>query len=112
MKTIIWTLLFSSASVGPGDVMSSEKALLRELLSLYKRVGRLGRPVLDPSQTVTVRFSLGLLQMEVHEKDNMLILSTWANYVSTDLESRVLNGWLFRLDLCIQWNLFLRPPEK
>ena len=48
----------------------------------YSRLGRDGRPVKNVSTAVPVEFGLGLIKMELHEKENMLSLSTWARYVS------------------------------
>ena len=62
--------------------ISAEKRLVRDLLDRYRGMGREGRPVTNISQPVNVLFGLGLIKMELYEKENMLSLSTWARYVS------------------------------
>lgn len=63
--------------------MSGEKALLNKLLLNYDRVGRAGRPVLNVSTAVDVFFGLGLIQMDLNEKEKILTMSMWTRYVST-----------------------------
>ena len=36
----------------------------------------------NASDSVTVHFGLGLIQMELNEKDNQLTMSMWTKYVS------------------------------
>ena len=62
--------------------LSDEKRLIHSLLSAYKHVGLTGRPVRNISQPVLVYFGLGLIKMQVEEKDNMLSISAWTKYVS------------------------------
>ncbi len=62
--------------------LSDEKHLIHDLLEKYERLGRDGRPVKNVSHPVKVEFGLGLIKMELHEKENVLALSTWARYVS------------------------------
>ena len=62
--------------------MSAEKRLVHELLADYKEVGVVGRPTVNLTHPVHVQFGLGLIQMEVEEKENMLRLSAWTKYVS------------------------------
>ena len=59
-----------------------ERRLVSDLLRRYGRLGRDGRPVRNASTPVKVQFGLGLIKMELHERENMLALSTWARYVS------------------------------
>ena len=61
--------------------MSDEKRLIHDLLEKYERLGKDGRPVKNASEPVVVEFGLGLIKMELHEKENVLALSTWARYV-------------------------------
>lgn len=56
--------------------------LLKDLLSHYEGWQRNGRPVRNASQAVSVLFGLGLIQMELNEKDNQLTMSMWTRYVS------------------------------
>lgn len=67
--------------------LSDEKRLIHDLLEKYERLGRDGRPVKNASEPVSVEFGLGLIKMELHEKENVLSLSTWARYVSTNTTS-------------------------
>ena len=72
--------------------MSAEKVLVHELLDNYDDVGVIGRPVVNLSTPVHVQFGLGLIQMEVEEKENMLRLSAWTRYVSK-MSSHNYNYW-------------------
>lgn len=62
--------------------ISSEKLLIQHLLRAYDRVGRNGRPVIDINTTVPVHFGLGLIQMDLDEKNKVLTISAWTKYVS------------------------------
>ena len=44
-------------------------------------MGKNGRPVKNASHPVHVQFGLGLIKMELKEKEHMLTMSTWAKYV-------------------------------
>ncbi|ELT98093.1 hypothetical protein CAPTEDRAFT_128526, partial [Capitella teleta] len=46
----------------------------------YEDIGVIGRPLINLSYPVTVQFGLGLIQMDVQEKENMLSLSAWTKY--------------------------------
>ena len=67
---------------------SGERRLLDDLLSHYKGWLKNGRPVRNASHTVSVLFGLGLIQMELNEKDNQLTMSMWTRYVSCTLSIR------------------------
>ena len=45
-------------------------------------MGKNGRPVRNSSMAVGVHFGLGLIQMELNEKDKILSMSMWSRYVS------------------------------
>ena len=62
--------------------ISAEKKLVNKLLNNYSRIRQDGRPVQNDSVSVPVSFGLGLVQMELNEKDAVLILSMWTRYVS------------------------------
>ena len=62
--------------------MSDEKLLVRNLMKHYKSVGQIGRPVRNTSQPITVEFGLGLIKMDIMEKENMMTMSAWTRYVS------------------------------
>ena len=55
---------------------------MRDLLIRYDEVTPHGRPVLNHSSTVNVQFGLGLIQMELDEKEKALSLSLWTKYVN------------------------------
>jgi len=63
--------------------MSDEKRLIKHLLSNYERVGIVGRPVFNHSDTVKVKFGLALLQiLDLDEKNQVLQTNVWSRYVS------------------------------
>ena len=66
--------------------MSDEKRLINMLLSKYNRVGKQGRPVINISETVTVYFGVGLIQLDLDEKNKVLTMSMWTRFVSTVLD--------------------------
>ena len=55
---------------------------MKRLMSSYQAAGELGRPVRNISSVVNVTFGLGLIQMELNEKDKILTMSMWTRYVS------------------------------
>ena len=55
--------------------------MIRDLLVRYEEVTPHGRPVVHDNTTVDVQFGLGLIQMELDEKEKALSLSLWAKYV-------------------------------
>ena len=61
---------------------SSEKRLISYLMQRYETMGKDGRPVKNVSSPVTVQFGLGLIKMELKEKENVLVMSTWSRMVS------------------------------
>ena len=66
--------------------ISGEK-LIRDLLVTYEEVTPHGRPVVSDNTTVNVQFGLGLIQMELDEKEKALSLSLWAKYVNMFMHS-------------------------
>lgn len=64
-----------------------EKKLIRDLLVTYEEVTPHGRPVVNDNTTVNVQFGLGLIQMELDEKEKALSLSLWAKYVNMFMHS-------------------------
>ncbi len=61
--------------------VSVEKRLIKTLLKNYEEVTPHGRPVINISNPITVKFGLGLIQMELNENEKALSLSLWARYV-------------------------------
>ncbi len=57
----------------------------------YSTVGRNGRPVLNMSKPIAVEFGLGLIQMDLDEKNKILSTSMWSRYVSASLDLRKCN---------------------
>ncbi len=49
----------------------------------YTSIGINGRPINNMSLPITVSFGLGLIQMDLNEKDKILTTSMWSLYVST-----------------------------
>ena len=70
--------IFSSAY----SQISEEKTLCKSLLANYTSLGLNGRPVVNISKSMTVEFGLGLIQMDLDEKNKILSTSMWARYVS------------------------------
>jgi len=65
--------------------MSDEKRLIKYLLRNYEKVGVVGRPVLNQSQTIHVNYGLALIQiLDLDEKNQVLTTNVWSRYVSTD----------------------------
>ena len=64
--------------------MSDEKRLIKHLLENYERVGIVGRPVYNTSETVRVSYGLALIQiLDLDEKNQVLTTNVWSRYVST-----------------------------
>jgi len=63
--------------------MSDEKRLIKYLLGNYQKVGVVGRPVFNQSDTIQVRYGLALIQiLEMDEKNQVLTTNVWSRYVS------------------------------
>lgn len=63
--------------------MSDEKRLIKYLLENYERVGIVGRPVYNTSETVRVNYGLALIQiLDLDEKNQVLTTNVWSRYVS------------------------------
>ena len=64
-------------------MMSDEKRLIKHLLENYERVGIVGRPVFNTSETVHVSYGLALIQiLDLDEKNQVLTTNVWSRYVS------------------------------
>ena len=63
--------------------ISHEKTLLKILIENYKDIGVAGRPVRNISKPVVVYFGMGLVTMDIVEKDNLLTLVVWLINVSS-----------------------------
>jgi len=77
--------------------LSNEKRLIKDLLDSYAKVGIVGRPVRNTSDTVTVHFGLALIQiLDLDEKNQILNTNVWSRYVSAVilmLESHILDEY-------------------
>jgi len=63
--------------------VSAEKQLIKQLLKNYETVGVVGRPVLNQSDTIVVKYGLSLIQiLDLNEKDQVLTTNVWSRYVS------------------------------
>ena len=62
--------------------MSTEKRLTRHLLEMYEQIGVGGRPVLNGSNPTVVGLGLGLIHVELDERDKIMISSMWIKMVS------------------------------
>ena len=58
----------------------------------YTTIGRNGRPVVNMSKPVLVEFGLGLIQMDLDEKNKILSTSMWSRYVSTNYAQEILTS--------------------
>jgi Neurotransmitter-gated ion-channel ligand binding domain len=63
--------------------MSGEKLLIKRLLENYETIGIVGRPVYNTSETISVQYGIGLIQiLDLNEKDQILTTNVWCRYVS------------------------------
>ena len=62
--------------------ISEEKRLTQYLLRKLDITGRGGRPVVNMSASTAVTFGLGLIQMDLDERNKILTCSMWSNMVS------------------------------
>lgn len=80
--------------------MSDEKRLIKHLLENYERVGIVGRPVYNTSETVRVSYGLALIQiLDLDEKNQVLTTNVWSRYVSRasliiNIDCHVVVGWV------------------
>ena len=73
----------SVSPVADGVALSEEKRLLKHLLDNYEKVGLVGRPVYNTSQTIDVQYGLALIQiLDLDEKNQVLTTNCWNRYVS------------------------------
>ena len=69
-------------------MLSGEKRLIKHLLDGYERLGLVGRPVYNTSETMVVRYGLALIQiLDLDEKNQVLTTNVWSRYVSTPVAS-------------------------
>lgn len=62
---------------------STEKVLIKKLLSEYQERGIMGRPVERHQEILTVKFGLSLIQiLDLDERNQVLTTNVWVTYVS------------------------------
>lgn len=63
---------------------SMEKKLIRTLLEEYEARGKMGRPIIQQNDTLTVWYGLSLIQiLDLDERNQVLGTNVWASFVST-----------------------------
>ena len=74
-------------ALGKVNIKSKEKQLVKDLLDRYEDQGKEGRPVVNTSDIIVVRFGLSLVQiLDVDEMNQILKTNIWYQYVSiTDM---------------------------
>lgn len=58
-----------------------EKRLTKYLIARYKRAGIGGRPLINSTDVLLVKFGLAMIQMDLDERQNQLTVSVWCRYV-------------------------------
>ena len=85
--------------------MSDEKRLIKHLLENYERVGIVGRPVYNTSETVRVSYGLALIQiLDLDEKNQVLTTNVWSRYVSSTTSA---SGYSTSYQICVykDWSI-------
>lgn len=63
--------------------MSHEKRLIRDLIGNYSARGKMGRPVQEQNDTITILYGMSLIQiLDLDERNQVLSTNVWATYVS------------------------------
>ena len=66
--------------------MNDEHRLLQDIMSTYGKKNLFGRPVQNVSEAITVKMGVSLQQiLNVDEKNSVLTLQVWMNFVSISL---------------------------
>ncbi|XP_041364592.1 neuronal acetylcholine receptor subunit alpha-10-like isoform X2 [Gigantopelta aegis] len=82
-----WWIHFMLATflIGTAE-MSDEKILIQTLLDNYKARGKMGRPVKQQNETLTINYGLSLIQiLDLDERNQILSTNVWASYSWTDM---------------------------
>ena len=67
--------------------MSDEKRLIKHLLENYEKVGIVGRPVFNTSETLVVEYGVALIKLlEINSVDQIGTFSLWERYVGVALQ--------------------------
>ncbi|XP_045212736.2 neuronal acetylcholine receptor subunit beta-3-like isoform X4 [Mercenaria mercenaria] len=65
---------------------SMEKKLIRTLLDEYEARGKMGRPIVEQNDTLTVYYGLSLIQiLDLDERNQVLATNVWASYGWKDI---------------------------
>lgn len=79
----VLTVVFTYIDVAE---LSAEKTLIRKLLNDYKEMGVLGRPVVNQTDTMVVKYGLSLIQiLDLDERNQVLKTNVWATYEWLDI---------------------------
>ncbi|KAK0051016.1 nicotinic acetylcholine receptor subunit type B [Biomphalaria pfeifferi] len=81
-------LLFTCSAQTRGGVypMSHEKRLIRDLIGNYSERGKMGRPVQEQNDTITIYYGMSLIQLvDLDERNQVLTTNVWATYNWTDI---------------------------
>ncbi|BFZ17533.1 hypothetical protein BsWGS_20572 [Bradybaena similaris] len=69
--------------------MSHEKRLIRDLIGNYSERGKMGRPVQDQNETITIFYGMSLIQiLDLDERNQILSTNVWATYNWNDMYLR------------------------
>lgn len=76
--------------------LSDEKKLIKDLLKKYSDAGKVGRPVQNTSDTISVTYGLALIQLlDLDEKNQILTTNCWSRYVSYVINQSAVLSTLF-----------------
>ena len=64
--------------------LSHEKRLLSHLMAVLSMTGKEGRPIKNISEATPVYFGVGLIQLDLDEKNKILSCSVWSQLVRRD----------------------------
>ena len=62
--------------------LSDEKKINKYLKRSYIKIGVSGRPVMNNNDSTPMYLGLGLIQMDLNERDKLLMTSMWVRMVS------------------------------
>ncbi|XP_012942041.1 neuronal acetylcholine receptor subunit alpha-10 isoform X2 [Aplysia californica] len=66
--------------------MSHEKRLIRDLIGNYTLRGKMGRPVQEQNDTITIYYGMSLIQiLDLDERNQVLSTNVWATYHWKDM---------------------------
>ena len=69
--------------------LSHEKLLMNHLMSVLRATGKEGRPIKNISDATPVFFGVGLIQLDLDEKNKILSCSVWSQLVRRDMCERL-----------------------